>query len=674
MAIYKDYRDYRSFLGLSVDELMKLPIGTTLQRPTGGDLEEGLLRVNTTTHAIEWYENGIWNQSGGTYNDALAQDAIGSILQDTDTIDFIYNDPGTAITANVKDNSITFSKIQNIDTAGILGRYTGGIGDVQEIAIGDGLFLDSMSGILSSTITQYTDENAQDALAAIVADTLTINFTYTDATPQLKADVLVGAANNSLTDFMVWDGTSIKLREFDSMCKDEIEIRFRVGDSEYPQDDESVLDTSTLSSPIDLTDKRIRVYREGERQFEGDLEYGIDYNSTTGVITFYPNLAVGERIIVEAEALNSCLSLYEPGLAPLVASTVNDDGYYNGFPFPHQFDDGTIISAYKKGGDHASLGDLTLAKSNNGGTSWTGSQITIGVTAIEVAALSIGVIPTTERLLLAYQDDELYTTIKFAYSDNKGLTWTAAGTIAAPHAGAYSPSPIKMIVLPSGKILCAYYCFNPAGTATVGFIESTNSGVSWAIGDTICANNGSGFGDNKGHEVAVAITHNTGVDATCKMIALVRNADAGPMMFYYSADGGENWATDLVSVDNPGAYSRHYFYPYQLSAAQPVDIIVRSGVVYVVCGYRPTADYRLTYVTATANDAYENNFHNWSALTDIVDFNATTLAADIDCGYPVCFIDWQNKIWCHYYDVSTEPVNLGITTDRCWIKQIKIAD
>jgi hypothetical protein len=38
----------------------------------------------------------------------------------------------------------------------------------------------------------YTDEQAQDAIGGMVADTATINATYTDATPELKFDVIPG--------------------------------------------------------------------------------------------------------------------------------------------------------------------------------------------------------------------------------------------------------------------------------------------------------------------------------------------------------------------------------------------------------------------------------------------------------------------------------------------------
>jgi hypothetical protein len=46
--------------------------------------------------------------------------------------------------------------------------------------------------------TQYTDELAQDAVGGMIADTTTIDLTYTDATPELKADVKSASITNSL--------------------------------------------------------------------------------------------------------------------------------------------------------------------------------------------------------------------------------------------------------------------------------------------------------------------------------------------------------------------------------------------------------------------------------------------------------------------------------------------
>ena len=54
-----------------------------------------------------------------------------------------------------------------------------------------------VAGILALEIT----ERAQDAVGAMVADTATIDLTYTDATPELKADVRVDSINDTHIDW-----------------------------------------------------------------------------------------------------------------------------------------------------------------------------------------------------------------------------------------------------------------------------------------------------------------------------------------------------------------------------------------------------------------------------------------------------------------------------------------
>ncbi len=90
----------------------------------------------------------------------------------TITLDIANN----AINTNqLTDDAVTFAKIQNITDNRLLGRSAGSNGDAQEISIGSGLSLSA--GTLSSTITQYTDEMAQDS----VGGALSSEFTYNDA-------------------------------------------------------------------------------------------------------------------------------------------------------------------------------------------------------------------------------------------------------------------------------------------------------------------------------------------------------------------------------------------------------------------------------------------------------------------------------------------------------------
>lgn len=357
-----------------------------------------------------------------------------------------------------------------------------------------------------------------------------------------------------------------------------------------------------------------------------------------------------------------------------------DDGYYNGFPIPHQFiDDGETISFYKKSSDHASKGPMIITRYSDGGDIIFKEQISIGGTPIETAALAFGVL-ASGRIIIGYQDDELYTSAKFAYSDDRGATWTASSTLSFGAGYSSSFSPVKMIVMPSGNILCPYYKFGIGGNpAIVGTMKSTDDGVSFAFDSVIFSHGGTGFGDDKGHEVAFCITDNTGSDATTKLIAVIRNADVVPYMHYKSADGGATWTTDTVTTDAAvgGPYNRHYIYKFgDFSNQQPVDLIVRSGTVYMVCGSRDETDgYKIRLMTASTADAYANDYNGWTSPSDISGtLNAYTLGSEIDCGYPVCFEDWEGKIFCQYYDISTETLDPMIATDRVWVKQLKIVD
>ncbi len=90
-------------------------------------------------------------------------------------------------TFNFGSGSILFTSLQSMTDGKLLGRSAGSSGSPQEISIGTGLSLSG--GTLSSSVTQYTDELAQDAVGTIFADTNTIDLSYIDATPQIKADV-----------------------------------------------------------------------------------------------------------------------------------------------------------------------------------------------------------------------------------------------------------------------------------------------------------------------------------------------------------------------------------------------------------------------------------------------------------------------------------------------------
>ena len=108
----------------------------------------------------------ISSSGGSSYTDEEAQDAVGTILTDTATIDFTYTDATPSITADVKDGSITNAKVASgIDAVKI------GSGDVSNTEFG---YLD---GVTSAIQTQIDGKQPLDstltALAAYNTQSLT---------------------------------------------------------------------------------------------------------------------------------------------------------------------------------------------------------------------------------------------------------------------------------------------------------------------------------------------------------------------------------------------------------------------------------------------------------------------------------------------------------------------
>lgn len=149
------------------------------------------------------------------FTDERAQDAIGTILVDSATVELAYDDGTPNITANVIDGSITDVKL---DTGINANKLADGSVSNAEFQYLDGVTsaiqdqLDSKvetvngvgglnpvlttSDINEGTNLYYTDERAQDSIGTILVDTATIELIYDDGTPSITANVL----DNSITD------------------------------------------------------------------------------------------------------------------------------------------------------------------------------------------------------------------------------------------------------------------------------------------------------------------------------------------------------------------------------------------------------------------------------------------------------------------------------------------
>ena len=102
----------------------------------------------------------------------IIQDAVAGVIQNGTGISWTYSDVGNTLTGNVSITQYTDELAQ--DAVGNL--------------VGTGLSYDDPTGVISCTITQYTTELAQDAVGAMVGASLV----YVDATPLLARAALTG--------------------------------------------------------------------------------------------------------------------------------------------------------------------------------------------------------------------------------------------------------------------------------------------------------------------------------------------------------------------------------------------------------------------------------------------------------------------------------------------------
>lgn len=128
-----------------------------------------LVLVDALTGEIGWAtpENSL-----PSYSNEDAQDAVGSILLETTTIKPTYNDITPSISYDVKDSSITFDKIQNINTGKLLGRSSALIGDVEEISITGGIELTGAGAIRVGAFTGDVTKLAGGTALTIGSDTI----------------------------------------------------------------------------------------------------------------------------------------------------------------------------------------------------------------------------------------------------------------------------------------------------------------------------------------------------------------------------------------------------------------------------------------------------------------------------------------------------------------------
>lgn len=140
------------------------------------------------------------------------QDAIGSSLADTSSIDFTYNDAGNTISAVVLPSGVDHAALTNLNSATYSHLTSTQLTDLTDSGDSTLHFHSSdrdrtnhTGTQVASTISDFT-EASQDAIGTALTDTASIDFTYNDVANTISAAVLpAGVDHNSLANLTTGD-------------------------------------------------------------------------------------------------------------------------------------------------------------------------------------------------------------------------------------------------------------------------------------------------------------------------------------------------------------------------------------------------------------------------------------------------------------------------------------
>jgi hypothetical protein len=123
-----------------------------------------------------------------------------------DNTEFQFLDGVTSNIQSQLDNKqpldATLTALAAYNTTGFLVQTAADTFAGRSLVAGTGISITNPAGTagditIDSTVTQYTDEQAQDAVGSILTDSATIDFTYDDATPAISAIVIDGSISNA---------------------------------------------------------------------------------------------------------------------------------------------------------------------------------------------------------------------------------------------------------------------------------------------------------------------------------------------------------------------------------------------------------------------------------------------------------------------------------------------
>lgn len=436
------------------------------------------------------------------FTDERAQDAVGTILTDTASIDFTYNDVGNTISAavlpaGVDHNSllnyvanrhidhsavninpgtglsgggdITTTRTLNIANTTVTAASYGSATQVPNYTVNAQGQLTSASNttiaIQSTSVTDFT-EASQDAVGNILTDSSSIDFNYNDVSNIISAAVLpAGVDHNSLANLTIGDPHSQYVKDAGTVTDNAI-VRYDGTDGRTIQNSSVyVFDDGKMSvggSLAPISELEVRTTSSVSNRGMSSLQYSNDINGgklTLGKArgtTTTPLYPINTDVIgvVNFKAWDEATSLW------------SNVGYYN---------------------VNASENHTSTAKGTNIGF-WTTTNGTT-TPSEKVRVTNTGRVELTNAITLSNTTETVDGTFRWTGSEaqvNSGSNWMVLGLNATSLTGTSSVSTTSstystvsgMTTTPAaGTYLLSYNC-------NAGLASDTSADIAVFVGGT----------------------------------------------------------------------------------------------------------------------------------------------------------------------------------------------